>query len=426
MQHRIFIKTFGCSLNQSDSELMAGLLKQADFEVIKNIEDADAIIINTCTVKGKTEKNFFRYLAEAKKLKKKIIVAGCIPQTDPEKLAGYPLIGTYAVNRIVEVVEETVHDNTIEILDKENNPRLNLPKIRKNPVIEIIPICAGCLGAPCSYCKVKSARGNLLSYGKHEIIKQANRAVNEGVKEIWLTAQDTGCYGKDASSSLPELLRELIKIPGDFKIRLGMANPNHVKEFLDELIQVYQSDKIFKFIHIPVQSGSDKILEAMKRKYTAQDFRGIISRFRQAIPEITIATDIICGLPGETDEDFQKSLDLTREIKPDVLNISRFWPRPKTEAEQMENQVHSRITKDRSRILTQIFHNIARMRNECWFSWQGEVLVDERGKDNTLIARNYAYKPVVIRGDYRLGDKLNVRIRSITPFDLRAEIKQNL
>jgi threonylcarbamoyladenosine tRNA methylthiotransferase CDKAL1 len=164
----------------------------------------------------------------------------------------------------------------------------------------------------------------------------------------------------------------------------------------------------------------------MKRKYTAQDFRGIISRFRQAIPEITIATDIICGLPGETDEDFQKSLDLTREIKPDVLNISRFWPRPKTEAEQMENQVHSRITKDRSRILTQIFHNIARMRNECWFSWQGEVLVDERGKDNTLIARNYAYKPVVIRGDYRLGDKLNVRIRSITPFDLRAEIKQNL
>jgi threonylcarbamoyladenosine tRNA methylthiotransferase CDKAL1 len=213
MQHRIFIKTFGCSLNQSDSELMAGLLKQADFEVIKNIEDADAIILNTCTVKGKTEKNFFRYLAEAKKLKKKIIVAGCIPQTDPEKLAGYPLIGTYAVNRIVEVVEETVHDNTIEILDKENNPRLNLPKIRKNPVIEIIPICAGCLGAPCSYCKVKSARGNLLSYGKHEIIKQANRAVNEGVKEIWLTAQDTGCYGKDASSSLPELLRELIKIP---------------------------------------------------------------------------------------------------------------------------------------------------------------------------------------------------------------------
>ena len=423
MKTRICIRTFGCALNHSDSELMAGLLEKADFEIINDPEQADVIIINTCTVKGPTEANFFKYLEEIKQLNKQVIIAGCIPQTDPEKLSGYPLIGTYSVNRIVEVVEETINDNIVEILDKENHPRLNLPKIRRNPVIEIIPICAGCLGEPCAYCKVKDARGNLISYDSHEILRQAHHALKQGVKEIWLTAQDTGCYGKDINTSLPELLKDFTRIPGDFKIRLGMANPNHVKEFLDELIQIYKSDKIFKFLHIPVQSGSDKILKAMKRKYTAEDFKNIISQFKKEIPEITISTDVICGFPGETDEDFQKTLNLVKEIKPDVLNISRFWPRPKTKAEKMENQVHGSITKDRSRLITQIFNNIARMQNERWYNWQGNVLVDEFGKDNSFIARNYAYKPVIIKGNYQLGQEINVRIRAITSHDLRGETK---
>lgn len=419
---KIFIKTYGCSLNQSDSEVMAGLLKKADFELVKNAKQADLIIINTCTVKRLTEKRFFKYLEKINKLDKPIVIAGCIPQTDPEKVPGYSLVGTSQITNIVEIVEETINGSTLVSLAKENNQKLNLPKIRKNPIIEIVPICEGCLGEPCAYCKVKSARGNLVSYAKEDILRQISHAIKDGVKEVWITAQDTGAYGKDIGESLTSLLKEIIKLPGDFKVRLGMANPNHIKEFLDELINIYKSEKMFKFLHIPVQSGNDEILKSMKRKYTVEEFKQTIQKFKKEIPNITISTDIICGFPGETEEQFNDSLNLIKEIKPDVLNISRFWPRPKTEAEKMEDQIHGRETKRRSKLLTSIFTNTARMLNEKWLGWEGEILIDEKGKDDTLIGRNFAYKPVVLKGNYKLGNKVKIRIKKITAFDLRGEV----
>ena len=419
----IFIKTFGCPVNFSDSEKMAGLLKQAKFKIVNAPEKADLIIINSCTVKTPTEINFFKYLEKTKQLNKKIIIAGCIPQTDPEKLSGYSLIGTSQIDNVVEIVEETINNNTIESIIKQPINRLEIPNIRKNPIIEIIPICEGCLGDPCAYCKVKAARGNLKSYKQEDIIKQAKKAVINNAKEIWLTAQDTGCYGLDINTNLPNLLKEIIKISGNYKIRLGMANPNHIITFLDELTEIYKSDKIFKFLHIPVQSGNNEILKSMKRKYTIEQFKQIIEKFRKEIPEITISTDIICGFPGETQEQFNDSLDLIKQITPDILNISRFWPRPKTAADEMKAQIHGRETKRRSRLLTDIFYNIARMQNEKWLDWQGEIIIDEKGKGSTSIGRNYSYKPVIVKGDYNLGEKLTVKIKKITSFDLRGEIK---
>lgn len=407
-------------MNQSDSELMAGLLKKADFTIVDNPDDAFIIIINTCSVKGQTENHILKYLNELKELKhKKIIITGCLPQTVPEKLKGYPMLGTQP-QKIVELVEEVLNDNPIEILKKELHPRLNLPKVRKNPVVEIIPICEGCLGDPCSYCIVKKARGELVSYPKEEIINQIKEAVKDKIPEIWLTAQDTGCYGKDINSNLIELLIDIIQMPGDFKIRLGMINPNHVLEFTDELIEIFKSKKIFKFLHIPVQSGNNDILKAMKRKYTVEEFKEIIQKFKSAIPEITIATDVIVGFPGETEEQFFDSVHLIREIKPAVLNISRFWPRPGTEAEKLENQIHGKETKRRSQLITDIFHNIARMENERWINWEGNVLIDEHGKDNTMVGRNICYKPVIVTTPQKLGDKVKVKIKKITPFDLRT------
>ncbi len=423
MSTNIYIKTYGCTLNTSDSELMAGLLKKADFKIVDNSDDAFVIIINTCAVKSPTQEKFFSYLEKLKKRYKykKIIITGCIPQTMPKKLKSYPLLGTSQITNIVQLVEEVLHENPVKILKRENFPRLNLPKIRKNKIIEIIPICEGCLGAPCSYCIVKKARGNLRSYPKEEIIKQARKAlIKDNVKELWLTAQDTGCYGKDINSSLPELLDELIKIPKEFKIRLGMLNPNHAYELLDKLIKIYRSDKMFKFLHIPVQSGNDEILKEMKRNYTSEQFKEIIKRFRAEIPNISIATDIIVGFPGETEEQFQDSLNLIKETVPDVLNRNRYWKRPKTPAAKMKNQIDNKEKKRRSSLLTDIFKNISRMRNERWLGWTGTVLIDEKGKDNSLIARNFAYKPVIIKGDYKIGDKIKVQIKKITPFDLRT------
>jgi len=416
---KIFNKTFGCTLNRSDSEVMAGLLKKEGYKIVDDEDKADLVIINTCTVKGPTENKFYRYLKNIKD--KKIIIAGCIPQADPELkiLEKYSLIGVNQLVKIGFVVEKTLKGNTVKLLKKEHNPRLNLAKIRKNPVIEIIPICEGCLGEPCAYCKVKQARGSLFSYDKSVIIKQAENALKDNIKEIWLTSQDNGCYGLDINTNIVELLKDILKIKGDFKIRLGMINPNFALRFLDELIEIYKNKKMFKFLHVPVQTGNNKILKLMKRKYTVEDFFKIINKFRKEIPDITISTDIICGFPTETEQEFLDSYNLIKEIKPDVLNINMFWPRSKTKAAEMK-QILSRDIKERTRKLTKLFHEIALEQNKKWIGWEGNVIVDDYGKNNTFIARNYAYKQVILEGNYKLGQKVKVKIKKATKFDLRT------
>jgi MiaB-like tRNA modifying enzyme len=420
---RIYIETAGCSLNRSDSEVMAGLLKKAGFDIARNAEKADLVIMNTCTVKRPTEIKFWRRLAELRNLKKEVIIAGCIAQTSYDELKEFSLIGTTQINNIVSVVEETVNGNIVKLIAFEKNPRLNLPKISKNKIVEIVPISSGCLGEPCAYCKVKQARGELVSYDKEAIIKQISKAVLNGAKEIWITSQDNGCYGKDTGTSFPELLKDVLKIEGDFKIRLGMMNPNHVKEWTDEIAEILKNEKVFKFLHLPVQSGNNEILRLMRRKYTAEEFRDVVAKLRSKIPDITISTDIICGFPAETEEQFQDSIKLIREIKPDVLNISRFWPRPGTEAAQMEGQIHGNETKRRSTVIKEIFGIMASVNNEKkWTGWEGEILIDEKGKDGTFVGRNYAYRQVVVKGNVLLGDKVKVRVEKTTVHYLIADI----
>jgi len=222
---RFYIETYGCSHNFADSEQMAGLLTQAKFDQVDKLEEADIVIINTCTVKGPTATAFFRRLEQIQQEHpyKIIIIAGCIPQTQPESLKKYPLVGTKQIHHIVEVVEEALNNNFIKLLETGEMPPLNLPKIRKNPAVEIIPISRGCLSA-CTFCKTKQARGNLNSYPIADIVNVAKKAVAEGVKEIWLTSQDNFCYGFDMGTNLPALLKELIKIPGKFKILCSDVN----------------------------------------------------------------------------------------------------------------------------------------------------------------------------------------------------------
>ncbi len=418
---KIYIETYGCSLNNSDSEVMAGLLKERGFfETTDNIEEAAVIILNTCIVKKPTENKFYNRIRELEKLYpyKKKIIAGCIPQADSSKIKKYNLIGTYQLSHIVEVVEEALHDNVIHLITKQDEKRLNLPKIRKNSVIGIVPILTGCLG-DCSYCIVPQARGKLKSYNPEEIINEILEALKDDCKEIWITSQDNGAYGKDIDLNLIRLLKKIIELPYKFKLRIGMVNPNHIKEYLDELIEIYKDEKVFKFLHIPVQSGNNEILKLMNRQYSVEDFKKIIIRFRQEIPNITISTDIIVGFPTETEEQFKDSLNLIKEIKPDVINISRFWLRKGTKAAEMK-QIHGRKTKERSRLLTSIHHYISFENNRKWKNWQGKILIDEEGKDNTWIGRNYCYKPIIIKGNYNLGNEIKVKVNNITSFDLRA------
>src|SRR3989338_7583627 len=422
---KVFFQTHGCSVNFSETEQMKGILAKWDFEIIGDMETADVIIINVCTVKGENTA-----LREIKKINedygtKKLIVAGCLTEELIENVKevrdDVSFINTDNIKRITEVVEEEINDNHIELLSKEKELKLNLPKIRKNPAVGIVPILNSC-ALNCSYCSVKEIKGELFSYPIEDITKEVEKCLNDGCKEIWITSQDNAAYGiENKDNKLPLLLNNILEINKDFFVRIGMMNPSNVLPILDPLVEIYKNKKIFKFLHIPVQSGNNKILRLMNRNYTVDDFKKIANRFREAIHNITISSDIICGFPTETEEQFKDSLNLIKEIKPDVLNISRFMARPGTKAAHMEGQIAGGVSKDRSRLLTDIFGNIARMQNEKWLDWEGEVLIDEIGKNDSFIGRNFAYKPVIVKGDFKLGDIVNVRIRSVTSYDLRAE-----
>lgn len=417
------IETYGCSHNFADSEQMAGLLKQAKFELKEKLEDADVVIFNTCTVKSPTESAFFSRLEEIKNNYpyKIIIIAGCIPQADPEKLKNFSLLGTRNIHHIVEVVEESLNDNVVKMLESGEMPPLNLPKVRKNPVVEIIPINRGCLSA-CSFCKTKQARGNLQSYPVKDIVEVAEKAVREGVKEIWLTSQDTLCYGFDFGTNLPQLLQELVKIPGNFKIRIGMGNPVHLRRIQEELFAILQHEKIFKFLHLPLQAGSNEVLKHMRRGNTREEYVHAVTELKARYPELTFATDIIVGYPTETEEDFWQTQTLLREISPDVVNISKFWPRAKTLAAKLP-PLSSEVVAHRSKIVIDLFHNISSLRNERWLGWEGEIIVDEKGREEgQWFGRNFAYKPVLVEGNFKLGDKVKVKIEKTTMFDLRGKV----
>ncbi len=415
---KIHFITQGCSANIADSEVMQGLAKEK--HELSSLQDAELVVFNTCTVKGPTETFFRKKLKELKTSNKKIIIAGCIPQSEPNELKEFSRIGTYQIKDINKVIDETLKGNIISLLERNDKGRLNLPKIRKNKLIEIVPISLGCRNA-CAFCKTKHARGNISSYKINDIVRHISNAANEEIKEIWITSQDNSVYGHDIKTNLAELLKYIVSMEKDFKIRIGMANPKYLVPYLDELIKIYKNKKIFKFLHIPLQSGSDKILKSMKRDYKAEDFVNIINKFRKEIPEITIATDIICGFPGETDNDFEETLKIIRKTKPDIINISRFWPRPGTLAAKMK-QTDGRTAKERCKTLMKVFNETAEANNRKWLGWKGKVLITEKGKDNTYIGKNYAYKQVVVKGNTKIGKEVDVKIEQTTALDLRGNL----
>jgi MiaB-like tRNA modifying enzyme len=395
---------------------MKGILAKYDFRLVENPEDAYVVVVNICTVKGDaTAIKTIRKLHEAYP-RKRFVVAGCITKSIMPKIKEIvpecSMISTQHIKEIVSVIEETMNDNPLTVMSKNEEEKIDLPRIRKNPVIGIIPISSGCLGY-CAYCSVRLIKGKLKSYAAEKILKEINQALKEGCKEIWLTSQDTGAYGKDINTNLVALLKEIVAIDKKFMIRIGMMNPNHALEMLNDLIEIYKNEKIFKFIHIPVQSGNNDILKMMKRKYTVEDFTKIVDTFRNSFDKITISTDIIAGFPTETKEQFQESVRLIDRIKPDVVNISRYSARPGTDAAKME-QLKGEETKERSRSLTQSFDWAAFRVNKTWEKWSGTILIDEVGKNDTSVGRNFAYKPIVVKGIYKLGDEIKVKILDVT------------
>ena len=398
---KFYIETYGCSANFADSERMVSLLLDAGYQMT-NEENADVIIVNTCGVKDPTERKIMKRLEGLKN--KKVIVTGCLPLIRRDLVKIFPNFSFLSPDkeyRIVEAMNKKIID--LEILEK---PRFIKKHFRFNPIIEIVPISLGCTGN-CTYCATKFARGRIRSYQVKDIIEQIEFAVKDGAKEIWVTSQDTGAYGVDIEKDLVYLLKKIIEVEGKFYVRIGMMNINHAKRVFNKLIKVYESEKIFKFLHIPVQSGSNKILSLMKREYEANDFVKLVEKFREKFPYSTIATDVIVGFPNESEDDFLKTYNLIKETKPDVVNVSRFSPRPMTAASKMK-QINGGIIKDRSRKISSLVRNISKERNSKWLGWEGKIIVDEFGKKG-MKGRNIGYKQVIVENG-KIGEEYNVKI----------------
>jgi len=412
----VFLKSFGCSTNLADGEVMAGCLADAGFKLVDSVADAEVVIYNTCAVKGPTENRMIDLLKKVPR-GKKLLVVGCLPLINFDRLrrevrfdgvAG-PALG----EKIVDIVNAVLRGEKVLALEnaEKAKPSLSLPRIRVNPVVGIIPISYGCLGS-CAYCCVVFARGRLRSYSVKEIVERVKADLAEGVREFWLTSQDTACYGRDIGTNLAELIMAVCAVEGDFKIRVGMMTPNRALDILEGLIEAYKDGKVFKFVHLPVQSGDDIILERMRRFYTVADFKKIVDAFRGAFPKITIATDVICGFPGEDEKAFEKTLRLIEEVKPDIVNTSKFFARPRTPAANMPDLVQLPEIKRRSAALSSLAYKIAMERNREWIGWEGEVLIDEAGKvAGSWMGRNFAYKPIVVKsGENLLGKVVRVKI----------------
>jgi MiaB-like tRNA modifying enzyme len=427
---RIYVKGFGCPSSIADAETLEGCLLQSGYELSNTPQTADLILYNTCAVKTPTENRMISLLKEVPR-EKKLIVSGCLPIVNFERIEKEVefdgIVGPAFGEKIVDVVKQVSEGIKVERLENSANtmPRLSIPQKRSNPVISKVITAYGCLGA-CAYCCVRFARGNLRSHSKKQIEEKAKKDVSNGVRELWLTSQDMASYGRDIGTRLPSLIQTICSIKGDFFVRVGMMTPNTALDILDELLLAFNNSKVFKFLHLPLQSGDDEVLGLMNRSYSTNDFVSIVKRFRSEFTQLTLATDVIVGFPGETDEAFNHTKELIGELKPDIVNISKFFPRPKTAALKTNPKVPPDEVKRRSTLLAKATKKISFERNMRWTGWTGTILLDEIVKSGTVVGRNSSYKAVVVsdrsHAQLDLGQFLSVRILDASQSCLIGEI----
>jgi MiaB-like tRNA modifying enzyme len=414
---KIWVEAHGCSASFADSEMISGLIVNGGHTLAQSTSDSDLNLIVTCSVKDVTA---HKMVYRIKKLRSKpLIVAGCLPKAERSTVEKFSsrasMLGPNSIGKTLDVINFTLKGKrTIELEDSDVS-KVGLPKVRLNPVVGIIEIASGCM-SECTFCQTKLSKGDLQSYRIGDIVRQIKHDIDDGCKEIWLSSTDNGCYGLDIGTDLPGLITTVGEVNRDFMIRVGMMNPMYMPRIRDGLLEAFENDKVFKFLHIPVQSGSNKVLKEMKRGHTAKVFKDANERFQKKFGKFTISTDIIVGFPTESENDFEQTIELVKETRPDMINLSRYSARPGTDAAKMKQLDVSEV-KRRSKIVFELAKKIAYERNKEWVGWKGEVLFDEMS-DGVIKGRNFAYKPVVIAEDVKLGEKIKVEIIKATQFGL--------
>jgi len=417
---KIWVEAYGCSASFADSEMISGLIVNGGHTLAQSTSDADLNLIVTCSVKDVTADKMVHRI---KKLKSKpLIVAGCLPKAEKstvEKFSSHAsMLGPNSIGKTLDVIDFTLKGKKRIELEDSDASKVGLPRVRLNPAVGIIEIASGCM-SECTFCQTKLSKGDLRSYRVGDITRQIKHDIDDGCKEIWLSSTDNGCYGLDIGTDLPSLITTVGEVNRDFMIRVGMMNPMYMPRIRGGLLEAFENDKVFKFLHIPVQSGSSRVLKEMKRSHTTKVFMDTTEKFQKKFGKFTISTDVIVGFPSESEEDFEQTVELIKETRPDMINLSRYSARPGTKAAQMKQLDVSEV-KRRSKIVFELAKKMAYERNKEWIGWKGEVLFDETS-DSIIKGRNFAYKSVVIDEDIKLGEKIRVEIVKATQYGLHGK-----
>ena len=422
---KVYIESYGCTFNKADGQIIAGILQENQIEIIDSIDDADVIIVNTCYVKLPTEN---KVVFRIQKLQdefpdKKIIIGGCMVEIDPEKLEqigpNCSWIGPHQLNNSADVVKASYCGEVIRKTGFSKDSKVGVPKKVDDNLVHIIQICEGCLGA-CTFCCTRFARGSLNSYSICDIVDEAKAAIENGACEIQLTAQDTAAFGRDSGEKLADLIKDVSNLKGDFKVRVGMMHPKNILHDVDEIIDSMKHPHVYDFIHLPVQSGSDKVLSDMRRGHTISQYKEIVSKFKKEIPDITLAVDIIVGYPSENDDDFRQTVELLKDIKPSLIHLSKYQHRKGAISSSLDEIPHETM-KRRSKFLSNIKAEITKDENVDLIGSIQKVLVVEKGSKGGFIAKTNSYIPVIV-DDVEIGSFVDVKITDATATYLKGEL----
>ena len=432
-----YMETWGCQMNEEDSEKLSGMLKNLGYSRTEERQKSDIIIFNTCCVRENAELKIYGNLGALKKLKEKnpnliIAVCGCMMQQEgmaESVMKKYPfvdiLFGTHNAYKFPEYLNRVKHEgkSIVEIWNKEEGIVEGLPIDRKSNVKAFVTIMYGCNNF-CTYCIVPYVRGRERSRKPEDIEHEIMELVKKGYKEITLLGQNVNSYGKDLSPavSFGNLLRRINKIEGIDRIRFMTSHPKDLTEDLIDAVK--ECDKLCEQIHLPVQSGSTKVLKKMNRHYDREQYLALVKKIKEKIPNVALTTDIIVGFPGESEEDFIDTLTLIEEVEYDSAFTFIYSNRKGTPADEMENQVKDSVKHDRFNRLVEVVNRISAKKNKEYDGKVVEVLVEGESKndEDKLTGRTRTGKLVNFIGNKdNIGKLVMVKITKAQSFSLIGE-----
>jgi len=408
MSMRIYFESHGCSLNRGESKEMADAAEASGHSVAEAPASADMVVLDTCAVIQASENRMLARLRELARSGKPVVVAGCLPAVAPGRILevcpGAILIPPEKRGSFNDAV------SALEIKAMPQGRAAAKTTPRRPGIVEEVPIASGCRGR-CTYCIARAARCGLRSRALDDILARVEFLVERGCREVRLAAQDSGLYGldRDDGAGIHGLLSAVCGLEGDFMVRLGMMNPDTLRSVMGGLMEKYAHPRMFKFLHIPVQSGDDGILEKMGRNYAASDFLELAGTFRKHFPSGILATDVIVGFPGEGEAQFGRTLGLLEKARPDMVNAKAFSPRPGTPAAGVIRMPGRETVRARMRRLNDLRRGLFMENSRPLIDTTVRALVTENAKGGVL-ARTADYRPVLIRMPLARGLSTDVRV----------------